>query len=293
MKKCTTDHKGITKLQIYSTNMKHTALLHVIFLALFGPAEALFFEFLKKRICPIPLIRLLFRCNDAPASVPTVAPIITIAPLSPTVDDACSPFPCSVNYFCLSEQGAFKCFCEAGFAGDPLTGCTGLPDLSLTGVSPKTFNSANATLCFVIINDMFKTDAATMNITLNGNLMSPQQLTVSVSEVCFKVNFLSVSSAIECSISAKAVKSGTTLSLTEKFWIGSVTANITVVDSKGQKVTNQEVTVRARLADDTTVQKEQVGSSGIFVFENLPLRTIIFEAIAADGSSGTLGITGK
>jgi len=52
------------------------------------------------------------------------------------------------------------------------------------------------------------------------------------------------------------------------------------------------VTVTARLSDDAAVTEEKVGSTGTFVFENLPFRTIIFEAVAANGSSGASGLIG-
>ena len=126
--------------------MKQTALLLVLFLARLPTADANFFadffEFLKNLFCLIPILELFFDCEDnepitpVPTAAPTTPP--TAPPTAPpTFGDACFPFPCGSNSFCVSEQGEFACFCEPGFSGDPLTGCTGLPYLSLTGVSPN------------------------------------------------------------------------------------------------------------------------------------------------------------
>ena len=100
------------------------------------------------------------------------------------------------------------------------------------------------------------------------------------------------SSANECSISAQAAASVAALSLAETFWVGSGSATISIVDSIGTIVSG-EVTVTAQLADDASVTAVQTGSSGSFTFENLPQRTIIFDAVsAADGSTGAVGLIG-
>lgn len=207
------------------------------------------------------------------------------------ITDPCDPSPCGSNAFCLAEQESFACFCDPGFSGDPLLGCNALPDVFITGIEPNTFNAVTSTICFAIVNDEFNTDISTLDVSLNGASVLAEQLDISPGEICLVDVSLSTAIANQLSISAQAASSGTILNASESFWVGSGSATISVVDPNGA-VVQQDVTVVARLADDTTVQEQKIGSVGTFVFGNLPARTIIFDAVAADGSVGAAGLIG-
>ena len=236
--------------------------------------------------------------TNAPTGTPIISPVTitpkpSVAPIPvPTVNPTLPPYITPPNSTCVIDQGNVTCFCDSGFFGDPSTGCVGLPEVRLTGVSPTSFNAANSTICFVIVNDEFKMDNTSLQVSWRNAVIPRLQLFIAADKVCLVNPVFSQSSANSVSIKAVAAKSGTAISRNESFWVGSGSATVFVLNSNGTQAL-QEVTVTARLADDGSVTAQQIGGSSKFVFTNLPLRTIIFDAVADDGSAGASALIGS
>lgn len=118
---------------------------------------------------------------------------------------------------------------------------------------------------------------------------------MSESAIQLSANAISLSSALiegRNDLELYAVDNqGFSLRTEATLWAGSNTFTTTVLDENGQSANG--VVVKAKLGDDQSVEAKATTSNGEVVFQNIPGRTIFFEALSSDNRFASLGEVGN
>lgn len=164
-------------------------------------------------------------------------------------------------------------------------GPTEPPLLTLKSPDPTKFHPAGPTsICVELENAVF----ASASLLVNSVAVSSP--TMESDMWCGEVNLANGINYIEL-LGLDSI--GQSLELSTSVWGGSNSITVNLFESPGVPY-NSEAIVKAILSDDNQVQSELTTSSGSVVFENLPSRTIIFEAVGSGNEFGsTAGVAGQ
>ena len=159
--------------------------------------------------------------------------------------------------------------------------------VNLLGVSETTFNPINAIVRFQIVGESLSSSADDVTILQNERAISSSSVNVSLNEIAVS----SVLSEGRNHLILIAKDSQDRLIYKEVvLWSGNRSINVTILDENNQLITG--ATVIAKLGDDQTVLSAASSNNGMVVFNNLPDRTIIFEASASENRFTTVATTG-
>jgi hypothetical protein len=158
--------------------------------------------------------------------------------------------------------------------------------LALDGLDPYGFNPLGTPVAYSLAHSEFHDDPAEMALTVNGNAVPVNRITVEPQRVTAtgalvngrnELNFAGVDAV------GRPVYHRATV------WAGANNLRVTVVDETGARVTD-EVVVRVSLTDDQAVHAEATTTTGELVFTNVPSRTVLVKATASGNRLGTVGL---
>lgn len=169
--------------------------------------------------------------------------------------------------------------------GNPLD--TSLPEgaLTLTGVDPWAFNNAASTLTFRLSAGVFSGNAADTTVKVNKNIVNTSNVTIAGNVVTVKNALQDGKNTIGF---ASMDGDGRSVYLTQIIWAGQGTLKVSLLTSSG-KAFMSPAQVTVNLADDQKVLAKGSTSTGAISFDNLPDRTFVVKATAADNVIGTGG----
>lgn len=173
---------------------------------------------------------------------------------------------------------------------DPEAGSAGT--LIARGIEPNRFNPLTQTLTIDVVCATFSTTTNAVTVILNNTALPSTAFTVTPERLVIQpASWHEGLNNVQ--IIADDSK-GKTLGMTLTFWAGAAEMEVRVYNETGDFI--EGVQVRAALGDDQSIYATAItDSGGRVIFQNLPDRTIIFEAHTADnqyGSAAKRGVAG-
>ncbi|RIH90383.1 hypothetical protein Mterra_00451 [Calidithermus terrae] len=155
--------------------------------------------------------------------------------------------------------------------------------VSVVGVNKSGFNAAAGTVKFVISGETLDTAPGSVLVLHNNTKVPDGALEVSSSEVTLPS--ITEEGLNEFTLIARDSK-GLGITYETRFWAGSQSLLVQVVDQGNQPVSDAAVTIR--LNDDQSVNAQATSTGGQATFDNLPDRTFILEAKASGNRFASL-----
>jgi hypothetical protein len=175
---------------------------------------------------------------------------------------------------------------ESAFTPSPDTSVSGSSDVILSGASEIMFNSLDSQVVFHLYRPGSSIDPAEVVIQ-HDNEVLPES-SISVFDNTVRVNTGLKAGANDLILTAKDTQ-GAEVFKAVRLWAGNLMLSVNVVDESGNPVDGALVT--ARLAADSRVSVSITANGGTTVFNNLPDRAMVIEAIASDGRFATIEIS--
>lgn len=162
---------------------------------------------------------------------------------------------------------------------------TFLPDnaVTLSGVSTQALNAVSSELVFKVDPGTFSSEAADTKVTINGSVAT--NVTVASNTVTVKNALVNGKNVI---VFKGYDSDGRSLHYTQTVWAGQSNVTVNLVDADGVAFT-EDTSVRLALSDDDTVGAMLQTSTGSVTFTNVPDRTFLLSAIAANAVTGASG----
>lgn len=157
--------------------------------------------------------------------------------------------------------------------------------LTLSGVKQGVLNDAAAQLDFSLSTGTFATDPSVTTVKVNNTLIDASKVTVANNKITVKDALQSGKNTI---VFASSDSLGRNLYHTTTVWAGKGTLAVQLKNADGTTFT-QSAAVELRLADDQTVKQNASTNTGAASFTNLPDRTYVVDAVAANNIVGTGG----
>lgn len=160
-------------------------------------------------------------------------------------------------------------------------------EITLTGVSVDAFNATFSTIGFSLSGAAFAANPEEIQVYHQGWPVPDSDITLSSNLITVAPRLTAGRNEI---ILVANDTDGKLLYEEYILWAGNRTLSGYVVDENYQTVTNANVVIK--LGDDQTVTAQTVTANGQFAFTNLPARTVILEASAADLRIGSVAANG-
>ncbi|HET7301875.1 MAG TPA: dockerin type I domain-containing protein [Candidatus Saccharimonadales bacterium] len=162
-----------------------------------------------------------------------------------------------------------------------------LPDnaVSLTGVNSQALNAMTNDLVFHLASGNFSNDPADTSVTINGNAINSTHVAIANNTVTATNALVNGKNVIGFS---SYDDQGRSVFYSETVWAGLTNVTVNLVDANGAAFT-EATTVRLALGDDDTVGATLDTSTGSVTFANVPDRTFLISAIAANNITGASG----
>ncbi|RIH88099.1 hypothetical protein [Calidithermus roseus] len=145
--------------------------------------------------------------------------------------------------------------------------------VSVTGVDKTSFNATGSTVKFAISGETLDTAPGSVLVLHNDAKVPDAAVQVTSTEVTLPS--VAEEGLNELTLIARDSK-GLGITYETRFWAGSQSLLVQVVNQGGQPVTDAAVTIR--LNDDQSVRAQATSGGGQATFTNLPDRTFILEA---------------
>ena len=166
------------------------------------------------------------------------------------------------------------------------TSVSGSSDVILSGASELKFNSLDSEVVFHLYRPGSWIDPAEVVIQHDNEVLPASS--ISVFDNTVRLNTGLKAGANDLILTAKDAQGGEVFKAV-RLWAGNLMLSVSVVDESGNPLDGALVT--ARLAADSRVSDSITANGGTVVFNNLPDRAIIIEAIASDGRFATIEVS--
>ncbi len=166
--------------------------------------------------------------------------------------------------------------------------------VTYSGIAPNGFNNPFATtIAFHLNCAAFTDNTEYVNLFINNQLVAPEFYTLTDHTLTIDSYEPSLWTRDHAVIELDTEDTdGKFVTTAVDFWIGLHVLDVTVQDEAGNPVAGVEVV--AGLGDDQSIRAVATSSAnGVVRFENVPDRTIILTARAADNHYGTLAVAGS
>lgn len=160
--------------------------------------------------------------------------------------------------------------------------------ITLTGVSVDAFNATSSTIVFSLNAASYATNPEEIKVYHQGWPVPDTDITISANQITLAPRLMAGRNEI---ILVANDTDGKLLYEEYILWAGNRTLYGYVVDENYQAVPDANVVVK--LGDDQAVAAQTIASAnGQFIFTNLPARTVILEAEAAEQRIGSVAANG-